>query len=313
MQKLLLVDDEQNVLNALKRELKGFYEIEAYSDPLVALEHSRGNNFDLVIADFRMPELNGLEFLQRFKQLQPTTCCLLLSGEADIHALIRTINETHIYRFIAKPWDKTELLNNIRQALAYREMVLSRRAQTAQAATVRADGPFRVVLADGDERLLALISRSLMDENEPDSVYEAMQQEIRPAGETEKFRCVVVGFRTGRDALAHAARQPCDLVIAAQNLPDMSGIELLSQMRQVLPDTARILISNDPDRSMLSQAVNEAGVQSLLELHWANYEMRVDARRQAWNLHQLKTAAIQALAYRDLLLGGAGPAEAGPA
>jgi hypothetical protein len=82
----------------------------------------------------------------------------------------------------------------------------------------------------------------------------------------------------------------------------MDGIQFLSKMRIILPDAARILICNDPDNMLLSQAINEAEVQNLLQLQWVNYELRADARRQAWNLHQIKTAAMQALAYRELVL-----------
>ena len=120
-----------------------------------------------------------------------------------------------------------------------------------------------------------------------------------------KFKCVVDSFHSAQAALAHIKNNHCDLIISAQTLPDMDGIKLLSMVLHIHPETARILISEDPGKSTLAQAINEAEVQSLLHLHWANSELRSDARRQAWNLHQLKTAAIQALAYRELLLSNA--------
>jgi len=52
--------------------------------------------FDLVVADYKMPEMNGIEFLKKFGELQSDAARLVLSGEADIDALVRTINETHI-------------------------------------------------------------------------------------------------------------------------------------------------------------------------------------------------------------------------
>ena len=118
-----------------------------------------------------------------------------------------------------------------------------------------------------------------------------------------KFKCVVESFHTAKSGFAHIEIHPCDLVIAAQTLPDMDGIQFLSKMRKALPDAARILISNEPDKLLLSQAINEAEVQNLLQFQWVNYELRADARRQAWNLHQIKTAVIQTLAYRELMLG----------
>jgi len=90
-------------------------------------------------------------------------------------------------------------------------------------------------------------------------------------------------------------------MIASQKLPDMDGIQLLQKMKQNIPDTARILISTEPDKAMLSQAINDAEVQNLLHLYWSSHELRIDARCQAWNIFQLKTAAIQALAARALM------------
>lgn len=310
MQRLLLIDDEPSVLSALRRELKESFEIEAFDSPAAALERSREMRFDLVVVDYRMPFMNGLEFLKQFGKLQPDTSRILLSGEDDINALIRTINETHAYRFIAKPWNKDELLSSIRNALAYRDLIKEKRRQLATLPydsdalnNIKHPHPFQIVLVDGDDYLLRLIAKGLTDENDLDSLYGAIQQEIHHGANTRKFKCTVEGFHTAKAALVHIESHPCDLIIAAQTLPDMDGIVFLSKMRQVVPDAARILISNAPDKSQVMQAVNEAAVQGLLQLQWVNYELRADARRQAWNLHQIKTAAIQALACRQLLPG----------
>jgi len=301
MKKILLVDDEQNVLNALRRELKNHFEIESFDNPVTALERCRDTEFDLVVADYKMPQMNGLEFLKQFGQIQPDAARLVLSGEADIDALIRTINETHIYRFLAKPWERAELLSSIQQALIYRDAILDSRRQTSGATPASADGvPYRIVVVEQDEHLLNLMSRGLSDETGRNNLYGAMQQEIKRDGVSKVFTCVVEGFHTAHAAIAHAEKNPCDLVIATQTLPDMDGIEFLSRMKQAAPDAARILLSSTPDKSMLSQAINQAEVQNLLQLHWSSAELRADVRRQAWNIYQLKTAAIQALAARKL-------------
>lgn len=308
MKKILLVDDEPNVLSALRRELRDYFEIETFDNPVKALEHCRDMQFDLVVADYKMPEMNGIEFLKKFGLLQPDASRLVLSGEADIDALTRTINETHIYRFLAKPWDKDELLSSIQQALAYREAILENRRQAAARRSTATqapqdDAPYRIVLVENDKNLATLMARGLSDENGRESLYGAMQQEINQATQPKKFKCVVEAFPTAQAALAHVEKNSCDLVITAQALPDMTGVQLLGMMKQSAPDAARILISNDPSKAMLSQAINQAEVQNVLRLHWNSHEVRVDMRRQAWNLYQLKTAAIQALASRELLLG----------
>ncbi len=315
MKKILLVDDEHNVLNALRRELKDYYEIEAFDNPVAALEHSRETQFDLVIADYKMPFMSGIEFLKQFGQMQPDASRMVLSGNSDIDTLIRMINETHIYRFLAKPWKGDELLSSIRQALDYRNAILenhhradARRKSNIAVQTIHNDSPFRIVLVDSDDHLLKLMSRELADVNGHESLYRTIRQEIKQETPTTKFKFIINIFHNAQAALAHAKNNPFDLIISAQTLPDMEGIKLLGKIRHVLPETALILLSDDIDKSALMQAINETEVKNLVLLHWANSELRSDARRQAWNLHQLRTAAIQALASRELLLRNARPA-----
>jgi response regulator RpfG family c-di-GMP phosphodiesterase len=114
----------------------------------------------------------------------------------------------------------------------------------------------------------------------------------------------VDAFNSARAAISHIENNHCDLVIAAQSLPDMDGIQLLNQLKATAPDVARILLSNFPDKSILSKAINEAEVQGFLQLHWNSRELRTDIRRKAWNIYQLKTAVMQALTARELLRGG---------
>ncbi|MBU1775572.1 MAG: response regulator [Gammaproteobacteria bacterium] len=307
MKKILLVDDEQNVLNALRRELKDHYDIVTFDNPAAALEHCKNTQFDLVIADYKMAGMNGVEFLEQFGQLQPDASRLMLSGQADINALIRIINETHIYRFLSKPWEKAELLNSIGQALDYRDAILGSRLQTDSLRDRRptrqprqADAPFQIVLAESDDFLLSLMSRELADDKWHERLYGVIQQEINPEVPTKEFKCVVDSLHSAQAVLAHVKSNQCDLIISAQTLSDMEGINLLREVRNSLPDVALVLLCDDLDKSMLSQVFNEAEMRSLLLLPWAANELRANASRRAWNLHQLKTAAIQALASREL-------------
>ena len=307
MKKILLVDDEQNVLNALQRELKGHYEAEAFDNPAAALEHCKNTQFDLVIADYKMPAMNGVEFLEQFGQLQPDASRLMLSGQADITALIRIINETHIYRFLSKPWEKAELLNSIGQALNYRDAILGNRLQTDSWRDRRparqprqVDAPFHIVLVESDDFLLSLMTRELTDDKWHERLYGVIQQEINPEIPAREFKCVVDSLHSAQAVLVHVKSNQCDLIIAAQTLPDMEGIKLLREVRNSLPDVAFVLLCDDIDKSMLSQVFNEEEMKSLLLLPWVANELRVNASRRAWNLHQLKTAAIQALASRDM-------------
>lgn len=131
MQRVMLVDDEVNVLSALRRVLSGIgtagtrleLEIETYSDPADALERARFQPYDLVISDYRMPAMTGVEFLQQFIDVQPNVARLIISGYADLPGLIDAINRVQIFRFITKPWHDFELKAAVHQALQYREVL----------------------------------------------------------------------------------------------------------------------------------------------------------------------------------------------
>jgi len=311
MYRILLVDDEQEVLDALQRELKGKYEIEAFTSPLAALQRSREVKFDLVISDYLMPELKGIQFLRQFAEIQPDAARMILSGQADIDGLLGAINETHIHRFIAKPWDRSELKIAITQALDYRRIILENgrladayrntHAREHRRELIR---PHRIILVDGDEAALKLVSNGLTQPAGYTSIYGAMRQDFGQgkAGESHDCKYVVDTFGSGLEALDHCRHNAYELAIVAHTLPEMDGITFLGEFRKVHPDTACILISASPDMNVLTQAINEAHVDSFLHISWVNYELKADAMRRAWNLYQLNAAVMQALVYRDLVL-----------
>lgn len=117
---LLLVDDEDNILRSLQRVLrKEPYELTTAPSGETALALMEDHEFDLVISDARMPEMDGPSLLSEVKKRWPGCIRILLTGYADINSTIKAINEGQIYRYISKPWDDEELKLTIRQALAF--------------------------------------------------------------------------------------------------------------------------------------------------------------------------------------------------
>lgn len=131
--RLLLVDDEPNILRSLRRVFAAEpYEIESFTDPVEALARAKGTKFDLVISDYRMPEVDGVSFLTIFRTLQPDAARLILSGYTDIDALLGAINDARIFRFVSKPWHDGELRAAVTQALAHSAMLLENRRLAEQ-------------------------------------------------------------------------------------------------------------------------------------------------------------------------------------
>lgn len=117
--KIVVVDDEKIVTSAFATLLKveGFYDAHFFNNPYEALDYIKTNVPDLVISDFLMPEMNGLEFLSEVKKLYPEVSKILLTGYADKENAIRAINEIGLYRYIEKPWSNDDLIINIKNGI----------------------------------------------------------------------------------------------------------------------------------------------------------------------------------------------------
>jgi response regulator RpfG family c-di-GMP phosphodiesterase len=120
---LLFVDDEPSILSALRRLFrpKGFQVLLAESGA-AGLEVLGTQPVDLVVSDMRMPEMDGVEFLEQVRLRWPDTMRLLLTGYADIGSIMGAINRGEIFRYIAKPWDDNDILLIVRTALQHRAL-----------------------------------------------------------------------------------------------------------------------------------------------------------------------------------------------
>lgn len=136
MRRILLVDDELNVLNALLRALRQQLpveglQIEAFTDPLAALRRCCECTFDLVISDYRMPEMSGVELLHTLKEIAPSTVRIMLSASTEFGTVASAIAEAQVFRYLAKPWQMPELLETIRLALLQRDELVEQQQLAA--------------------------------------------------------------------------------------------------------------------------------------------------------------------------------------
>jgi response regulator RpfG family c-di-GMP phosphodiesterase len=119
MDRLLFVDDEPFVLKALRRtfELEGF-EVVTATRPGEALEIlASGNEFVVIGSDYRMPDMDGANFLQRAREIAPQSYRLLISAVEEFQAAVESVNRGEIFRFIPKPWNHADLLQIVRSAV----------------------------------------------------------------------------------------------------------------------------------------------------------------------------------------------------
>lgn len=113
---VLIVDDEEMVITSIKAflQLETDFDVRGFTDPEEAAAHIAANEVDVVVSDYLMPKLNGIQLLAKAKQSQPEASRVLLTGHADKQSAIQAINEVALFQYLEKPWDNAQLLLVIR-------------------------------------------------------------------------------------------------------------------------------------------------------------------------------------------------------
>ena len=119
---VVIVDDEEMVLTSLRSflALETDYKVLGFDAPDKALAAVREQTIDLVVSDYLMPKMTGIDFLLEVKKLQPFATRILLTGYADKENAIKAINEVGLYQYIEKPWDNEDLKLVIQNGLERR-------------------------------------------------------------------------------------------------------------------------------------------------------------------------------------------------
>jgi response regulator RpfG family c-di-GMP phosphodiesterase len=122
---ILIVDDEEMVLMALRSflELETAYRVVTNLSPVDALDTVRDERVDVIVADFMMPVMDGIEFLRQAREIRPHATRILLTGYADMRNAIRAINEAGLYHYLEKPWDNDRLKLVVRNGVERSSLV----------------------------------------------------------------------------------------------------------------------------------------------------------------------------------------------
>ncbi|MEY4692408.1 MAG: Cyclic di-GMP phosphodiesterase response regulator RpfG [Verrucomicrobiota bacterium] len=125
LKQILVVDDEDIVRIALRETLRRErYGVTACPSPEEALKALQKEAFAVIISDYQMPGMTGLDFLAKAKQIQPDATRILITAVLSLDTVIEAINKGEIYRFIVKPWIREELLATVRNAVQRHELIV---------------------------------------------------------------------------------------------------------------------------------------------------------------------------------------------
>jgi DNA-binding NtrC family response regulator len=131
---VVIVDDEDMVLTSLNAylTLETDYSVAPFTDIEEALAYLKETPVDVVISDYLMPKMNGIQFLGMAKDLQPEAARILLTGHADKQSAIEAINKVGLFQYIEKPWDNAALLLVIRNGSERTQLLRSLQAKIQQ-------------------------------------------------------------------------------------------------------------------------------------------------------------------------------------
>lgn len=125
-QTIVIVDDEELVLTSLNSflSLETKYNLKTFTSAKKALEYIKGNNVNLVVSDYLMPEMDGISFLIKVRELRPEVPRIILTGYADKENAIKAINQVGLFQYIEKPWDNEDILIIFRNGLEKQNLMM---------------------------------------------------------------------------------------------------------------------------------------------------------------------------------------------
>jgi DNA-binding NtrC family response regulator len=131
---VLIVDDEDMVITSIRAflQLETEYKVTGVTEPLQAVKYLETNPVDVVVSDYLMPKMTGLQVLAKAKDLQPEAARVLLTGHADKQSAIQAINEVGLFQYLEKPWDNAQLLLVIQSAIERTRLLRTLREKIAE-------------------------------------------------------------------------------------------------------------------------------------------------------------------------------------
>ncbi len=329
-QQILFVDDDSNLLAALNRRLRKQFDLELAVGPAQGLVIAEQEGpFAVVVADMRMPGMDGVEFLQRIRDMSPDTVRIMLTGNADLQTAIDAVNEGNIFRFLTKPCPYEIMsaalnagLEQYRLVIAERELLektlmgsvkvltemLSMASPLAFSRSTRVRSYVRHIrqqlkLANGWQfEIAALLSQIGSVTLPPDTLERVYAQASLSAEEQEMY---AAHPKVGSTLLANIPRlAPIAQMIAAQQQPfkvfpppenmteEASNIALGSQILKVVLDFDQLVVSGVPHREALA----------VLRARREDYNPKIVATLDSFHLDSIREI-IKMVRVRELATG----------
>ncbi|ANJ66833.1 hypothetical protein A9404_05085 [Halothiobacillus diazotrophicus] len=234
---LLLVDDEARITRSLKMLFRGEFEVLTTDNGHEAIEMARQQTISVVISDQRMPIMSGVDVLRGIRDVSPNTMRLLLTGYADLAAVIGSVNEGEIFRFLQKPWDVEQIRADVRAAAQAAEISFAAaRHQQSQPAPDPEKSRPGILLLDRDPAAHELVRRATPPGN---ALYWA---------------------RNLDEATELLAQQDIGVMVADVMDGQASHVGAIKALKQTHPGLVTIVLTQLRDYELLVELINQGQV-----------------------------------------------------
>lgn len=232
--RVLFVDDEERILNAVRSVFRDRYHVFTATDGAQAVEFVRRFRVHVCVSDQRMPGMKGVDLLREIKAVSPNTVRILLTGYSDLAAIVGSINDGEVYRFVSKPWNNQELLDIVGEAAAIS-------LELEQGSTVQG-----ARMATKSEAALLVI-------DEKDEMF-------RAAHELMSGTCPVVRAARVEDALRIMQEREVGVLVTDIGAGHEDNVTLLKLLKQEYPQILSIVLTSASDSELVIELINQAQI-----------------------------------------------------
>lgn len=254
---VLLVDDEERILRSLAMLFRMQYEVRATTDAHEALRILENERVHVIVSDQKMPIMRGADLLRQAREKSPHTMRLLLTGYSELDAVVDSVNEGEIFRFLNKPWDANEIKATV--------------AQAAQIAIASFDAPPAPVIdtppliAPSAAQLLTqtgsfvapMASEHLLLIDEDPEVLRVLQE---VAGPNQPLHWA----RNLDEAFGWLEREPIGVIVSELEVGGERLTDALKALKAQHPEVVTIVLTPFQDIGILVGLINEGQVFRLL-------------------------------------------------
>jgi serine/threonine-protein kinase len=237
--RILCVDNEPNILRSLTWLLQKEFDVMTANSGHDGLALVSQNDFDVIISDQRMPGMMGSEFLHEVRKASPRSIRILLTGYSDLQAIIRSVNDSEVFRFINKPWKIDELPGIIAEAALLSKTHPCTEASTDSTAAISSPSQhaFENLLIIDDETTIAL----------------HLKQEL---GETLN----IIHAQNIADAVVSFSEHDIGLILADTRVGNTDTTALLRMLKQQQPEIVTVVYTTETDAADVIGLINQGQI-----------------------------------------------------